>query len=75
MVSRYYNGFSNHKMEEPINKLVYEITSLIKFKQDYNSAIDMILKNNLKLEDIVSRTARLTFDEVVKLADLLISRK
>lgn len=75
MVSRYYNGFSNYKIEEPINKLVYEITSLIKFEQDYKSAIDIILKNNLKLEDIVSKTARLTFDEVVKLADLLISRK
>jgi len=75
MISRYYNGVSDHEIEEPINRLIFDITSLIKCKQDYEGAVDMILKNNLKLEDVVSKTARLTFDEVVKLADLLISKK
>lgn len=64
-----------HKTEQPINKLVYEITSFIKIYHDFNSAINLILKNNLKLEDVVSRTARLTLDDVVKLADMLISKK
>ena len=65
----------NYSVQDPLNKIAYEVTNYIKNAQDYTSAINMILENNLKLEDIVSRTVRLKFDEVVELADKLISLK
>lgn len=66
---------NNGDIEQPLNKLVYEITSFVKNRHDYNSAINLILSNNLKLQDVVSRTARLTLDDVVKLADMLILKR
>ncbi|RXJ69671.1 hypothetical protein CRV08_02915 [Halarcobacter ebronensis] len=75
MALRSYDLPSNYHIEDPLNKLVYQITSVIKNTRDFNSAINLILQNNLKLEDVVSRTARLTLEDVVKLADLLISKK
>jgi hypothetical protein len=75
MVANYNVFLGETHIENPINKLVYQITSCIKLAHDYNSAIELILKNNLKLEDVVSRTARLTLYDVVKLADMLISRR
>lgn len=75
MASYYDEMFNQFRVENPLNKLVYQITSYIKNSQDYNSAVNLILSNNLKLEDIVTRTTRLTLDQVVKLADMLISKK
>lgn len=75
-MANYYDIFiDNFEPENPIMKIVYEIASCIKLKRDYASAINLILENNLTLEDVVSRTARLTLKDVVTLADILISRK
>ncbi len=66
---------NNYSIEEPINKIVFQISSCIKNHQDYKGAIKLILDNNLKLEDVVLRTVRLTFKDVVELANRLILSK
>ena len=63
---------NNYSLEDPINKIVFQVTSCIKNHNDYNSAIKLILDHNLKLEDVVLRTVRLTFKDVVELAKMLI---
>lgn len=75
MASYYDDLLNNYKEEDPLNKLVYEITSCIKNYRDYNAAIKLIIDNNLRLEDVVLRTARLTFKDVVELANRLILSK
>lgn len=72
MISYLEDLISNYEIENPMNKLTYQVVSYIKNSHDYNNAIKMILDNNLKLEDIVGRTNRLKFNEVVELADRLI---
>ena len=66
---------ANYKIESPLIKITYEVVSYIKQDHDYNNAIKVILDNNLKLEDIVSRTSRLKLSDVVELADRLIGLK
>lgn len=70
-----YSEDLTYKMEEPIKKVIFEITNLIKYKNDYESAIRIILENNLKLEDIVNTTSRLKRDQLVSLSSRLISVK
>lgn len=69
------NFISNFKEEDPINKIIFNIISLIKTEHDYDLAIDLIKQNNIKLEDIVSRSVRLSLVDFVKLADLMILNK
>ena len=75
-MARYLEDFiSKYEIESPLNKTIYQITSHIKNSHDYNTAIQIILNNNLKLEDIVTRTCRLKFSDIVELADRLIRLK
>lgn len=64
---------TNYIFDEPIQILVNEITNHIKFYNDYDSAIKLILENNLNIENIVKNTARLKTSQIVKLASKLIS--
>jgi len=75
MASYIEDLIANYKIESPLIKITYEIVSQIKERHDYNNAIKMMLDNKLKLEDIVSRTNRLKFSDVVELADRLIGLK
>ena len=75
-MASYYDEFlSKNQEEDPINKIVFQITNYIKNYRDYNSAIKLILDNQLKLEDVVSRTIRLNLKDVVELANMLIRSK
>ncbi|XPV67549.1 MAG: hypothetical protein ACNI25_09490 [Halarcobacter sp.] len=65
---------SNYIIEDPINKTVYEIASYIKNEKNYDKAFQTIINNNLSLEDVITRTCRLDQDDVVILADLIISK-
>jgi len=64
---------TNYIFDEPIQILVNEITNHIKFYNDYDSAIKLILENNLNIENIVKNTARLKTSQIVELASKLIS--
>jgi len=64
---------TNYIFDEPIQILVNEITNHIKFYNDYDSAIKLILENNLNIENIVKHTARLKTSQIVELASKLIS--
>lgn len=75
MAGYYDDLISNYCERDPINDLVFQITTCIKNKQDYGLAIKIILENNLKLDDVVSRTIRLTLKDVVELANRLILSK
>lgn len=66
---------SNFQVENPMSKVVFEITNLIKYDNNYDEAVKMILDNNLKLEDIVNTTIRLRRDQLINLAVKLISIK
>ena len=66
---------SNYHIENEINKVISQITNLIKNNNDYDSAIKLILENNLKLENIVSTTIRLTNRQIINLANKIISIK
>lgn len=66
---------SNYIFDEPIQILVNEITNHIKFYNDYDSAIKLILENNLNIENIVKNTARLKTSQIVELASKLISMR
>lgn len=65
----------NYQIEDPINKVIFKIINFIKYDNDYESAIKIILENNLKLEDIVSSTIRLKKKQIVNLASELITIK
>ncbi|WP_417331733.1 hypothetical protein [Halarcobacter sp.] len=69
------NTINNFKEESAINKIVYNIITVIKTKHDYESAINLIKENNINLEDIVSRSIRLPLPDLIKLADLMILKK
>lgn len=69
------NTINNFKEESAINKIVYNIITVIKTKHDYESAISLIKENNINLEDIVSRSIRLPLPDLIKLADLMILKK
>lgn len=75
MNGKYDDLFFNYKPEDPLDKIVYDLTNCIKMQNDYDAAIKIILANNLKLENIVSRTIRLTTKQIVELAMRLISLK
>ncbi|TLP41179.1 hypothetical protein [Arcobacter arenosus] len=66
---------SNYIFDEPVQILVNEITNHIKFYNDYDSAIKLILANNLNIENIVRNTARLKTNQIVELASKLISMR
>ncbi len=72
MASYYDNLLKDHIIENPIYILISQITNYIKNLNDYETAIKLIKENNLKLEDIVKRTSRLTNRQVVELAKRLI---
>lgn len=61
--------------DDPIQLLVHEITNQIKIYDDYDSAIKIMLDNNLNIENIVKNTARLKTSQIVELAMKLISMK
>lgn len=65
----------NYPIENQINKVISQIANLIKNNNDYDSAIKLILENNLKLENIVSTTIRLTNRQIINLANRIISIK
>ncbi len=69
------NTINNFKEESAINRIVYNIITVIKTKHDYESAIKLIKENNINLEDIVSRSIRLPLPDLIKLADLMILKK
>jgi len=69
------NTINNFKEESAINRIVYNIITVIKTKHDYESAIKLIKENNINLEDIVSRSIRLPLTDLIKLADLMILKK
>ncbi|WP_417326155.1 hypothetical protein [Halarcobacter sp.] len=69
------NTINSFKDESAINKMVYNIITVIKTKHDYESAINLIKENNINLEDIVSRSIRLPLPDLIKLADLMILKK
>lgn len=75
MASYYEDLILNYQIENPINKVISKITNLIKYENDYESAIKIISENNLKLEDIASCTIRLKRKQIVNLASKLISIK
>lgn len=73
---KYYDEFlDNYEFENPINRLVYEVVDCIKLKKDYLSAMNIMISNKLKLEDVVLRTVRLSTEDFIVLADTLISKK
>ncbi|MGB0989583.1 hypothetical protein CRV02_09630 [Arcobacter sp. CECT 8989] len=69
------NTINSFKDESAINRMVYNIITVIKTKHDYESAINLIKENNINLEDIVSRSIRLPLPDLIKLADLMILKK
>ncbi|RXJ75849.1 hypothetical protein CRV03_11565 [Arcobacter sp. F155] len=69
------NTINSFKEESAINRIVYNIITVIKTKHDYESAINLIKENNINLEDIVSRSIRLPLPDLIKLADLMILKK
>lgn len=71
----YKDLLANHKIEDPIHKLISQIANFIKNQHDYDSAIRLIKEHNLKLVDIVTSTKRLTNIQVVELANRLILLK
>lgn len=75
MASYYDELIGKYEFENPLNKIVYEVVSCIKNNKDYINAAGMMIQNKLTLEDIVSRTVRLSSDDFIILADTLISRK
>jgi len=66
---------TNYQPENPRNELIFRITNHIKYDNDYDNAIRIILENNLKLEDIAKTTVRLTRKQIITLASRLISHK
>lgn len=75
MASYLEDLISNYHIENQINKVISQIANLIKNNNDYDSAIKLILENNLKLENIVSTTIRLTNRQIINLANKMISIK
>lgn len=75
MASYFEDLILNHHIENSINRVISKIVDLIKYNNDYDSAIKIILENNLKLEDIASTSIRLKRKQVVNLATKLISIK
>ena len=75
MASYYEDLISNYQIEDPIKKVISKIINLIKYENDYESAIRIILENNLRLEDIANCTIRLKRKQIVSLASKLISIK
>lgn len=75
MASYLEDLISNYHIENQINKVIYQIANLIKNDKDYDSAIELILENNLKLENIVTTTIRLTNRQIINLANRIISIK
>lgn len=73
MASYYEELISKYEIENPLYKTIAMITNYIKNSHDYESAIKIIIDNNLKMEDIVSCTSRLTKEQIVELATRLIS--
>lgn len=69
------NTINSFKDESAINRMVYNIITVIKTKHDYESAINLIKENNINLEDIVSMSIRLPLPDLIKLADLMILKK
>lgn len=72
MASYFEDLILSHHVENPINSVISKIVDLIKYENDYDSAIKIILENNLKLEDIVSTSIRLKRKQIVNLATKLI---
>ncbi|RXJ88520.1 hypothetical protein CRV01_12285 [Arcobacter sp. CECT 8983] len=69
------NTINTFNEDSKINKIVYNIITVIKTTHDYESAINLIKQNNIKLEDIVSRSIRLPLADLIHLADLMILKK
>jgi|GEM_PF-5239405 len=64
----------NYKLEDPINKIVYEIANFIKNEHNFDKAFETIKINSLSFEDVISRSVRFDKDDVTTLADLLIAK-
>lgn len=65
---------SNFKLEDPVIKTVYEITSYIKNERNFEKAFQTIINHNLSFEDVITRTCRLDLEDVTTLADLMIAK-
>lgn len=75
-MASYYDEFiDKYEVENPLNRVVFDVVDCIKLRKDYASAANLILQNKLTLEDVVLRTVRLSFNDFIILADTLISRK
>lgn len=65
----------NYQIEKPINKVIFRITNLIKYENDYDNAIKLIFEHDIKFETIVTTTIRLSRKQIIKLANKIISIK
>ncbi|NVJ53108.1 MAG: hypothetical protein HWD90_05395 [Campylobacteraceae bacterium] len=74
-MASYYDEFDRYEFENPLNRIIYEIVNCIKLRNDFNGAVGLILQNKITLEDVASRTVRLSLNDFITLADTLISRK
>lgn len=63
-----------YQEKDPKEVIVQKITEQIKLLHNYDSAYELMAKNAISLEDIIRRTGRLKTEELVRLADLYISR-
>lgn len=60
--------------KDPKEEIVQSIAQTIKTLQDYEHAYTIMVNNAVTLEDIIKRTVRLKTEELIKLADLYISK-
>ncbi len=74
-MAEYFDEIKNFKEENPINIIVFNIINKIKYAHDFTAAAKMMKENNIKLEDIASRSIRLSFIDFIKLADIVIQSK
>lgn len=74
-MSEYFEDINNFKEENPINRTIFNIINKIKYAHDFTAAAKMMKENNINLEDIVSRSVRLSFNDFIKLADIVIQSK
>lgn len=58
-----------------IKEYIYQIVYLIRSSNDYKSASEIMIKNNLSIDQVSENTYKLTDADIAKLADKLIENK
>jgi len=64
----------NYQEDNPKNRIVYQIVNCIKNESDFDKALQLLIDSGLSFEDVISRTCRLNFFDVINLADLFIEK-